>query len=97
MTVNVIGRPQFLPFFLGGFFLAQYSGLSGIPLALSGLFVAFMYYLILQASDKEEVVDEGSQAAVEADKEGKKLLTKRMLTTWHGAGTYTAKSNGFIC
>ena len=77
MTVNVIGRPQFLPFFLGGFFLAQYSGLSGIPLALSGLFVAFMYYLILQASDKEEAVDEGSQAAVEADKEGKKLLTKK--------------------
>ena len=39
MTINVIGRPQFLPFFLGGFFFAQYSGISGIPLALSGLFL----------------------------------------------------------
>ena len=96
MTVNVIGRPQFLPFFLGGFFLAQYSGLSGIPLALSGLFVAFMYYLILQASDKEEVVDEGSQAAVEADKEGKKLLTKKdvnnMAWRWN---VYCEMSNSF--
>ena len=51
MTINVIGRPQFLPFFLGGFFFAQYSGIGGIPLALAGLFVAFLYYLILQASD----------------------------------------------
>ena len=96
MTVNVIGRPQFLPFFLGGFFLAQYSGLSGIPLALSGLFVAFMYFLILQASDKEEAVDEGAQAAVEADKEGKKLLTKKdvnnMAWRWN---TYAEMSNSF--
>ena len=96
MTVNVIGRPQFLPFFLGGFFLAQYSGLSGIPLALSGLFVAFMYYLILQASDKEEVVDEGSQAAVEADKEGKKLLTKKDVNNlaWRW-NVYCEMSNSF--
>ena len=96
MTVNVIGRPQFLPFFLGGFFLAQYSGLSGIPLALSGLFVAFMYYLILQASDKEEAVDEGSQAAVEADKEGKKLLTKKDVNNlaWRW-NTYAEMSNSF--
>ena len=79
MTVNVIGRPQFLPFFLGGFFFAQYSGISGIPLALSGLFIAFLYYLILQASDKEEdaAADAGTQAAVQADEAGKKLLTKK--------------------
>ena len=82
MTINVIGRPQFLPFFLGGFFLAQYSGLSGIPLALSGLFVAFLYYLILEVADKgkEESMDEGTQAAVEADEEGKKLLTSKDVT-----------------
>ncbi len=82
MTINVIGRPQFLPFFLGGFFLAQYSGLSGIPLALSGLFVAFLYYLILEVADKgkKEAMDEGTQAAVEADEEGKKLLTSKDVT-----------------
>ena len=78
MTINVIGRPQFLPFFLGGFFFAQYSGISCIPLALAGLFIAFMYYLILQASDNQEAAeDTGAQAAVEADKEGKKLLSKK--------------------
>ena len=77
MTINVIGRPQFLPFFLGGFFLAAYSGMTGIPLALMGLFIAFLYYLILEASSKEETVDEGSAAAAKADEEGKKLLTKK--------------------
>ena len=96
MTVNVIGRPQFLPFFLGGFFLAQYAGIGGIPLALSGLFVAFLYFLILEASDKEEAVDEGSQAAVEADKEGKKLLTKKDVNNlaWRW-NVYCEMSNSF--
>ena len=37
-----------------------------------------MYYLILQASDNQEAAeDTGAQAAVEADKEGKKLLSKK--------------------
>ena len=84
MTVNVIGRPQFLPFFLGGFFLAAYSGMTGIPLALMGLFIAFLYYLILESSSKEETVDEGSAAAAKADEEGKKLLTMKDVhrVTW---------------
>ena len=78
MTINVIGRPQFLPFFLGGFFLAQYSGIGGIPLALSGLFVAFLYYLILQATSQEDpAMDNGRREAIEADEQGRHLLTKR--------------------
>ena len=97
MTVNVIGRPQFLPFFLGGFFFAQYSGISGIPLALSGLFIAFLYYLILQASDKEEdAVDAGTQAAVDADEKGKRLLSKKdvnnLVFRWN---FYCEASNSF--
>ena len=97
MTVNVIGRPQFLPFFLGGFFFAQYSGISGIPLALSGLFIAFLYYLILQASDKEEdAADAGTQAAVEADEKGKHLLSKKdvnnLVFRWN---FYCEASNSF--
>ena len=97
MTVNVIGRPQFLPFFLGGFFFAQYSGISGIPLALSGLFIAFLYYLILQASDKEEeAVDAGTQAAVDADEKGKRLLSKKdvnnLVFRWN---VYCEMSNSF--
>ena len=84
MTINVIGRPQFLPFFLGGFFLAAYSVWTGIPLALMGLFIAFLYYLILESSSKEETVDEGSAAAAKADEEGKKLLTMKDVhrVTW---------------
>ena len=84
MTINVIGRPQFLPFFLGGFFLAAYSGMTGIPLALMGLFIAFLYYLILESSSEKDTVDEGSAAAAKADEEGKKLLTMKDVhrVTW---------------
>ena len=97
MTINVIGRPQFLPFFLGGFFFAKYSGISGVPLALMGLFIAFLYYLVLDSSKEEkEAVDEGSAAAVKADEEGKKLLTKRDVTNltlrWN---FYCEASNSF--
>ena len=97
MTINVIGRPQFLPFFLGGFFLAAYSGMSGIPLALMGLFIAFLYYVILEASSKdEEAVDEGAKAAVEADEQGKKLLSKKdvnnLVFRWN---FYCEASNSF--
>ena len=97
MTINVIGRPQFLPFFLGGFFFAKYSGISGVPLALMGLFIAFLYYLVLDSSKEgKEAVDEGSAAAVKADEEGKKLLTKRDVTNltlrWN---FYCEASNSF--
>ena len=97
MTINVIGRPQFLPFFLGGFFFAKYSGISGVPLALMGLFIAFLYYLVLDSSKEgKEAVDEGSAAAAKADEEGKKLLTKRDVTNltlrWN---FYCEASNSF--
>ncbi len=42
MTINVIGRRDLLPYFVGGFFFAKYAGLSSIPVALTGLFIAFL-------------------------------------------------------
>ena len=40
--------------------------------------MAFLYYLILQATSQDSPeVDQGSQQAIEADEEGKHLLTKR--------------------
>ncbi|MBQ9988806.1 MAG: PTS system mannose/fructose/sorbose family transporter subunit IID [Clostridia bacterium] len=50
MTVRVIGRPKFLGFFLAGYFLAEYTGVGGVFLACIGLFVSFLYYLIVDAS-----------------------------------------------
>ncbi len=53
MTIRVIGRRNLMPFFLGGFFLVQYTGIGGMFLALIGLFFTFLYYLIMDATKKE--------------------------------------------
>ncbi len=79
MTIRVIGRPQFLPFFLGGFFLVQYTGIGGMFLAFIGLFFAFIYYLIMDASKKqdENLADQSEAGAVALDENSKRLLTKK--------------------
>ena len=97
MTIRVIGRPQFMPFFLGGFFLVQYTKIGGVFLALVGLFFAFLYYLILDASNKDEnTADMSSAGAGAIDENAKRLLTvkdcDRMLFRWL---FYVEQSNSF--
>jgi len=87
MTVRVIGRPIFFPFFLGGFFLVQYTGIGGLFLAMVGLFFAFLYYLIQDATNKEEnTADQSAAGAAALDENTKRLLTKadcyRLFRRW---------------
>jgi len=79
MTIRVIGRPMFLPFFLGGFFLVQYTKVGGLFLAMIGLFFAFIYYLVLDATKKgdENIADQSAAGAAALDENTKRLLTKR--------------------
>ena len=42
MTVMVIGRKDLLPYFIGGFFFAKYSGLATMPIAMVALFLAYL-------------------------------------------------------
>ncbi len=75
MTIRVIGRPQFFPFFLAGFFLTQYvTQVSGLFLAFIGMFFAFLYYLILDASHKESDSERAADDAVVAAEENKPHL-----------------------
>ncbi len=97
MTLRVIGRPQFMPFYLGGFFLVQYTKIGGLFLAFIGLFFAFLYYLILDASKKDDNVADMSQAGAGAiDENTKRLLTQkdcdRMFRRWF---FYCEQSNSF--
>ena len=87
MTIRVIGRPTFLPFFLGGFFLVQYTHIGGLFLAFVGLFFAFIYYLILDSIKPEEKAAEQSDAgAMALEDSSQRILTKkdcyRMLRRW---------------
>ncbi len=98
MTIRVIGRRQFLPFFIGGFFLVQYTKIGGMFLAFTGLFFAFLYYLILNATNKEEAQEGRGDAQVEASDEesSKRLLTnkdcRRMYLRWM---VFAEQSNSF--
>ena len=97
MTIRVIGRPQFMPFFLGGFFLVQYTKISGLFLAFVGLFFAFLYYLILDASRRDDnAADMSNAGAAAIDENAKRLLTRkdcdRMCRRWN---FYAEQSNSF--
>lgn len=43
MTIMVIGKGALIPFFVAGFFFAQYTGFSTIPGCLLGVFLAWLY------------------------------------------------------
>jgi mannose/fructose/N-acetylgalactosamine-specific phosphotransferase system component IID/mannose/fructose/N-acetylgalactosamine-specific phosphotransferase system component IIC len=98
MTIRVIGRPIFLPFFLGGFFLVQYTGIGGMFLAMIGLFFAFLYFLILDAvkGSDENLADHSAAGAAALDENTKRLLTikdcDRMFRRWF---FYCEQSNSF--
>ncbi len=98
MTIRVIGRRQFWPFFLAGFFLTQYvTQVSGLFLAFIGMFFAFLYYLILDASRKDSDSDKAADDAVLASEEGKPhLLTvadsRRLFMRWW---LFCEQSNSF--
>ncbi len=98
MTIRVIGRPQFLPFFLAGYFLVEYTGIGGLFLAFIGLFFAFLYYLILDATskDSDNVADQNAAGAAAMDENTKRILTKKdvanMFTRWWW---YCEQSNSF--
>ncbi len=97
MTIRVIGRPIFMPFFLGGFFLVQYTKIGGLFLAFIGLFFAFMYFLILDATKKDDKAADFSQAGVgEVDENKKRLLSikdcDRLFRRWW---FYCEQSNSF--
>ena len=98
MTIRVIGRRQFWPFFLAGFFLTQYvTQVSGLFLAFIGMFFAFIYYLILDASHRDTDAERAADDAVVASEEGKPhLLTvadsRRLFMRWW---LFCEQSNSF--
>ncbi len=98
MTIRVIGRPSFLPYFLGGYFLVEYTGIGGLFLAFIGLFFAFQYYLMLDIKheDDDNAADQSAAGAAALDETTKRILTKKdvsnMFLRWWW---YCEQSNSF--
>lgn len=51
MVIMVIGKGKLIPFFVAGFFIAQYTGISSIAGCLIGVFLGWFY---LVATNKED-------------------------------------------
>ena len=47
ILTNMIGQKKVMPFFFAGYFFMAYSGVSMIALTMLGLFLAFIYYLMI--------------------------------------------------
>lgn len=65
MTIMVIGHGKLLPFFLAGFFVFKYTGLGNIPIALIGVFLAWLF-LVFTKKEGEGLF--GSFEALKAQK-----------------------------
>ncbi|OFK23672.1 PTS sugar transporter subunit IIC [Olsenella sp. HMSC062G07] len=53
ITMIVIGKKQYLPLFVGGFFLVAYTGLSTIGVAIFGAVIVLMVMYFLSLSDNK--------------------------------------------
>ena len=81
MTINVIGRKDLLPYFIGGFFFAKYSGLATMPLACTALFIAFLDMRFSKTANDDEgesILSAARNAEIaEEEESGKRLLDKK--------------------
>lgn len=88
IIANLIGKKQYIPFFLAGFFIVQYSKMGTIPLLLLGLFMTFLY-ITFTKSEYQANVDEDEDEEEEEDEDeenrsvGERILTKKdILKAW---------------
>jgi len=57
ILTNIVGHKKIMPFFFAGYFLMAFTGMSTIALTMCGLFVAFLYYLIVDNNKGDEAVE----------------------------------------
>lgn len=94
MTILVIGQPTFLPFFLGGFFLTQYTSIGMIPLAMLGLFLAYLH--IRYSKDESDSIAKQETEEIIEELEQDRLLSKKDVTKTYNLWWFAAEqSNSF--
>lgn len=94
MTILVIGQPTFLPFFLGGFFLTQYTNIGMIPLAMLGLFLAYLH--IRYSKDESDSIARQETEEIIEELEQDRLLSKKDVTKTYNLWWFAAEqSNSF--
>ena len=79
MTIMVIGKGNLIPFFIAGFFFAQYSGLSSIPGCLLGIFLAWLYMTFTKDANDSCNVFADLMSLNNTESQGERLLSKKTL------------------
>lgn len=79
MTIMVIGKGNLIPFFIAGFFFAQYSGLSSIPGCLLGIFLAWLYMTFTKDANDSGNVFADLMSLNNTESQGERLLSKKTL------------------
>lgn len=54
IIVSVIGRKYLLPYFIAGFFLVEYTKIGVMPLAIAGIFIAYLHVLFTTNNNKDK-------------------------------------------
>ena len=83
MTIRVIGRKDLLPYFIGGFFFAKYTGIGNMPIACAALFIAFLDMRFSNRNDSVEEVKEDRALVEKEQAEGSKLVKRDITRAWH--------------
>lgn len=80
IVVQVIGRKYLLPYFVGAFFLVQYTNMDIIPLAIFGCIIAYLHILFTNKKDQDIQEQEDYNEENSEDNANQRLLKKSDIT-----------------
>ncbi len=79
MTVMVIGKGQLIPFFIAGFFFAEYTGLGSIPGCLLGIFLAWLWTIFTKDKDDNSSIFGSLKDLSKQESNVERILSKKTL------------------
>lgn len=82
MTAVVVGKGNLFPFFIAGFFFAEYSGLGSIPGLLLGVFLAWLYMTFTKKEGEHGIFGDLSAFREKAVNENRILSRKSLSRAW---------------
>lgn len=83
MTVVVVGKGNLFPFFIAGFFFAEYTGFGSIPGLMLGVFLAWLYMTFTKKEDDGHgIFGDLSAFRAKATNENRILSKKSLSRAW---------------
>lgn len=91
-TMVIIGRKDFLPFFVFGFFICKYTSIGNMQLLIYACLLVFFYFVV----SKEKLSEEDLNLFVSKEEKKDRILTKKDLNKlWARWDWYCESQNSF--